>query len=157
MLKPQRNETQFSDILKYCNTTGVRGGIVSLVTAGSGAAYDQSQATVGYVANSSGCRPVGILLCDVVDNDLTRMHQNYLRNEVQVGGKVSIAKKGRFVTSNIIGTPAVGDAAHLTSSGNIMPVTIANSVTVNRVANPYVGTFDSILDEDGFAAVNVDL
>lgn len=139
------------------NTVAVRGGIACIVSAGSGSALDQSAAQVGYIANSSGQQPVGLLLNDVVNLDMTRQHINWHHNEVQVGGKVTLCKKGFLVTNFIAGTPAFGDFAHLASSGFVMNVSVANSVTVNRIANPKVGVFHSTLDEDGYAKIYIDL
>ncbi len=53
------------------------------------------------VTKSPGPNPrmsfVGVLLDDVVDIDLTRQHINWSQNEVQKGGKVSIATRGWLV------------------------------------------------------------
>jgi hypothetical protein len=129
---------------------------------GSGSALDQSVAYVGYAANSSGSAPVGILLEDMVSYDLTRQHINYYRDEVIIGGKLAIGKKGWWVTNNIIAgatSIAIGDRAVLSSSGNITNVSIANDLngTWNKALNPMVGRFESTLDEDGYAKVAPDL
>ena len=76
-----------SDIGYFMTSVATRGGIVSIVTTGSGAAMDQVEAEVGYVANPSGVQPVGVLMDDVVNLDLTRQHINWHKSEVQVNGK----------------------------------------------------------------------
>lgn len=154
-LKGDRYEFK-TDISYYMNEIATRGGIVSLSTGGSGAALDQSAAVVTYAANSSGVRPVGVLMGDVVNYDLTRQHINFQRDEVQLGGKVRILQKGWVVTNNIVGNPNAGDIATLTSSGNTLPTPLAQAGT-NVALRPPVGYYGSSKDEDGYAKLNVDL
>lgn len=154
-LKGDRYEFK-TDISYFMNDVATRGGIVSLVSVGSGAAMDQAAALVTYSASSTGVRPVGVLMGDVVNYDLTRQHINFHRDEIQVGGKVRILQKGYVVTNNIIGTPAVNDNAVLTSSGNVMPQALSAAGT-NLSLRPYVGWFGSVKDEDGYAKLNVEL
>lgn len=155
-LKGDRHEFD-TDVSFFLNEVATRGGILCFSTVGSGSALDQSAALVTYAANSSGNTPVGMLLDDMVNNDLTRQHQNYYKNEVQLGGKVTIGKKGWWVTNLITGTPAAGDHAHVSSSGTIVPVTAVNSVLYNRSNQPRVGKFLSAKDEDGYAKVQIEL
>ena len=157
-LKGSRYEL-YTDIQNFMASTAERGGIAVVSTVGSGATLDQSAQLVTYAANSSGQSPRGILLNDMVNIDQTRQHINWHRDEVNLGGKVTLGRKGFWVTNMIVGTPTKGDIAVLTSSGYIMPVTNANvnNGTWNKANNPYVGRFDSILDEDGFAQVNIEL
>lgn len=161
-LKGQRHEF-YTDISFFMNQVAVRGGIATFVTVGSGAAMDQASASVQYAAASSGAVPIGMLMNDVVNYDLTRQHINFQRDEVQIGNKVRLLKKGFVTTNNIIGTPAGGEEAVLTSSGNLMPLQTYNAVGANYVAsinyalNPRVGRFTSSKDEDGFAKVEVQL
>ena len=68
-LKSDRNELQ-TDISFFMNETATRGGVVSISTGGSGAAMDQGAALVTLTA-ASGKAPIGILLNDVVNLDLT--------------------------------------------------------------------------------------
>ena len=125
-------------------------------TGGSGAAMDQGAALVTYTA-ASGKAPLGILLNDMVDLDLTRQHINQHKDEVQKGGKVTILRKGYVVTSNISCAtgPAAGEPAFITFSGNI-----ANSGTISDdsgTANTPIGIFLSSKDEDDYAKIEVDL
>jgi len=71
-LKSDRNEVQ-TDISFFMNEAATRGGVVSISAGGSGAAMDQGAALVTYTA-ASGKAPIGILLNDMVDLDLTRQH-----------------------------------------------------------------------------------
>ena len=85
----------------FMNEVAERGGVVTLSTAGSGAALDQSAALVTYAAAQSGQVPIGILLNDMVNIDQTRQHINFHKNEMQKGGKVTLLKKGTVVTNRI--------------------------------------------------------
>lgn len=139
-----------TDISFFMNETATRGGVVSLSTGGSGAAMDQSQALVTYAATPSGKMPVGILLNDMVNLDLTRQHLNQYKNEVQKGSKVTILRKGYVVTSNIQGTPAAGDSVYVAHSGNV-----ANSDVIG--GGSVIGRFLSSKDQDGYAKVEINL
>jgi hypothetical protein len=157
-LKGARYEA-FTDISYFMNEVATRGGIASVSTVGSGAALDQSAALVTYAANSSGANPRGMLLNDMVNLDLTRQHLNQHRDEVQVGGKVTLGVKGWWVTDAYVGTPAKNDYAVLTSSGKVTPLTKANydSNAWAKSVNALVGKFWGSPDEDGFVKLWVDL
>ena len=154
-LKSDRHELR-TDISFFMHEAATRGGVVSMSTGGSGAAMDQGAALVTYTA-ASGKAPLGILLNDMVDLDLTRQHINQHKDEVQKGGKVTILRKGYVVTSNISCAtgPAAGEPAFITFSGNI-----ANSGTISDdsgTANTPIGIFLSSKDEDDYAKIEVDL
>lgn len=157
-LKNNRHEF-LTDISHFMNEVATRGGIASISTVGSGAALDQSAALVTYQANTTGAIPRGLLLNDMVNLDLTRQHVNHHRDEVQMGGKVTLGVKGWWLTDLIVGTPAAGDYAILTSSGYVAPLTLANfnSNSWAKSTSPIVGKFWSKKDEDGFAKLFVDL
>lgn len=139
-----------SDISYFMNSVAERGGIVSLSgTGGSGAAMDQSANLVAEVANPSGSKPVGVLLQDVVNIDLTRQHLNHFKNEVQKGGKVAVLRQGYVVTNKIQGTPTAGSPAYVGHSG-LISATNVGSATV-------IGEFRSSKDQDGYAKVEVNL
>lgn len=151
-LKSDREELQ-TNISFFMNEAATRGGMVSLSTGGSGAAMDQSAALVTYAATSSGKAPIGILLQDMVNLDLTRQHINFQKNEVQKGGKVAVLRKGTVLTNNIQGTaPTAGAACFVAHSGNL-----AATDLVGQGTNPIVGTWLSSPDEDGYAKVEINL
>ena len=152
-LKADRHELDV-DISFFMDATATRGGCVSIVAVGAGAAMDQAKATVNYVAAANDVIPVGILLNDVVNLDLTRQHISFHKDEVQKGGKVSILKKGWVVTNMITGTPTAGALAYLddATAGNL---TIKGSVDDGEYV--HIGRFMSTLDEDGYAKVEVNL
>ena len=74
-LKGDRRELD-TDVRHFMDEVASRGGIATLSTAGSGAAMDSSVQLVTYAAANSGAVPVGLLLTDMVDLDLTRQHLN---------------------------------------------------------------------------------
>lgn len=148
-LKPDRYELQ-TDISFFMNEVAERGGVASMSTGGSGAAMDQSQALVSYSASASGKTPIGVLLNDMVNVDLTRYKLNKYKNEVQKGGKVTLLRKGYVVTNMIQGSPSAGDPAYSAHSGNFA----ATDVTGGGVK---LGSFLSSKDQDGYAKVEVNL
>ena len=154
-LKSDRNELQ-TDISFFMNEAATRGGVASVSTGGSGAAMDLGGALVTLTA-ASGKAPIGILLNDMVDIDLTRQHLNQHKDEVQKGGKVTLLRKGWVVTNSLscATAAAAGDVAYVQLDG-----TIANSGCVSDHtgrAGSSIGTFLSTVDEDGYAKVEINL
>lgn len=145
-LKPDRIE-HLTDISFFMNTTAERGGVVSFVSGGVGPAMDDADAIVEYAVANTGA-PAGVLLNDVVNLDLTRQHINWHRDEVQVGGKVTLLRVGQVTTDLIDGTPLAGDAAYVGPSGLIS--TASSGAT-------QIGTFLSSVDSDGYAKVSVNI
>ena len=153
-LKADRHELDV-EISFFCNVADLeRGGILVLDTVGSGAAMDQAGAKVKYAVATNALFPVGILLNDTVNLDLTRQHINWHKDEVQKGGKVSILKKGWVVTNLISGTPAAGLGAFV-SDDNAGYIGTQASVTDGKYIQ--IGRFMSTKDEDGYAKVEVNL
>ncbi len=151
-LKPDRREID-SDISYFMNHTAERGGVVCLVTAGSGGAMDQAAAAVGYSATSSGKRPVGYMTADMVDVDLSLYFLNREKDVVQKGGKVKLLTIG-MVNTNMIKsgvTIAAGDVAYLDVDGRV------TNVNTGAIASPRVGIFESIKDADGYAKIRFSL
>lgn len=155
-LKTDRSTLQ-TDISFFMNETATRGGIACVSTAGSGSAMDQGAALVTYAANPSGKVPVGLLLNDMVNIDLTRQHLNQHKDEVQKGGKVTLLQKGTVVTDDIIGTPTAGALAYLAHSGNIAASWIGTDQSDWTGSAKVVGRFLGTKDEDGYAKVFIDL
>jgi hypothetical protein len=144
-----------SQIDFFMNETAERGGIVSVSTAGSGAAMDQAQQLCTYAALASGVKPLGVLMCDVVNLDLIRQHENWHKEEVQQGGKVTIWNKGTVVTNRIYGTPTAGSPAYVGPSGLIAGAAYQTDHT--GAAGTPVGRFMSTKDEEGYAKVSINL
>ena len=155
-LKTDRSTLQ-TDISFFMNEAATRGGVAVISTGGSGASMDNGTALVTYAALPSGQVPMGVLVNDMVDIDLTRQHLNQHKDEVQKGGKVTLLAKGWVVTSNLEGTdPNAGDVAYLAHSGNLASSNIGGDSTISG-ARLVVGRFLSDVDEDGYAKVYVDL
>jgi hypothetical protein len=151
-LKADRIEL-LTDISFFMNTTAERGGVAGIAaagTAGSGVSMDDANAVVAYVAAVSGTRPLGVLLNDVVDLDLTRQHINWHKDEVQKGGKVTLLRVGQVTTDRLVAgiTPTAGTPAYVGASGLI------GTSSTNAVQ---VGTFLSGKDSDGYAKVSVNI
>lgn len=154
-LRPDRIHID-SQIDYFMNEVAERGGIVCVSTAGSGAAMDQASQLCTYAANPSGQATLGVLMCDVVNNDLTRQHENWHKEEVQIGGKVTIWSKCTVVTDRIYPgtTPAAGNRAFVAHSGYIAPSKVFSD---DSGQSAVVGKFLSTKDEDDFCKVSVNL
>jgi len=155
-LKADRYE-ESTDISFFYNAgTATRGGVACYEQVGaSGAAMDQGANLVSYQTATTSDVPVGILLNDVVNKDLTRTHLNQYKDEVQKGGKVTVLTRGWVVTSNIDGTPSAGNLAYASNSvaGNLS--TTADDATGS--GNLAIGRFMSKKDADGYCKVYVNL
>ena len=150
-----------SQIDFFMNETAERGKVAVFSTAGSGSAMDQAKqlATVTY-SSISGVKPLGVLMCDMVDIDLTRQHENWHKEEVVKGGKVTVWSKCTVVTDQIYPghTPTVGQTAYLAPSGYIGNALVQTDSDVEFTRfNATIGRFLSTKDEDGYAKVSVNL
>jgi len=145
-LKGDRHELD-TDISFFINETAEKGQFMSISTAGSGAAMDNSNAVVTAAAEASGAKFAGIILNDVVNIDQSRYHINWQKDEVQQGGKVTLLRKGFVITDQVTGTPTAGQDCYLADSGNC-------SATADGTA-PKIGQFLSTKDANGFAKVAV--
>ena len=152
-LKPERYFVA-DDISFFMNEVAERGGFVSLSTGGSGTAMDQGVAVCTYAATQSGKVPLGVLMQDMVNKDLTQTHLNFFKDEVQKGSKVDLWTQGTVVTNMIYPglTPIAGSGAYLGPSGLLQ-----TTVNGNLVATPKVGTFLTSKDADGYAKVRFSL
>ena len=150
-LKPDRIES-YTDISFFMNTTGERGGVVVHGTSGVGASMDDADAAVAYPAavSPSGTVPAGVLLNDVVNYDLTRQHINWHRDEVQVGRKVTLLRRGQVTTNMVVDgdSPVAGNDAYYDGTGLF---------TTDPTDSTKVGKFLSGLDVDGYVKVDVNI
>ena len=156
-LKADRHEQTTDISFFYTAGTATRGGVAMLDAAlASGAAMDQGVNQVKYMQATATSVPVGILLNDVVDKDLTRTHLNWFKDEVQKGGKVTVMTEGWVVTNmidNVTITPGQVAYASATTAGNLTNV----AATATASGNLAVGRFMSAKDTDGYAKVWVNL
>lgn len=147
-LRPDRVE-HLTDLSYFMNATAERGILVVHSAGGSGAAMDDSSATVA-VPTAYTDQPAGLLLNDVVNLDLTRQHINFHQDEVQQGGKVLLLRRGTVVTDQISGTPVIGEQAHFALDGRL--TTASEESTSDQV-----GRWLSTLDPDGYAKVEINI
>ena len=176
-LRGDRNYTDGTDISFFCNEVAEKGEVMVFSTVGSGAAMDDPTAVVtSPSADPSGEQVAGILLNDVVNLDLTRQHINWHKDEVQLGGKVTLLRRGVIVTNMIESgvDPTNGSPAYFMGGGiSATDATVKGRVTTTQVSdfgtaavhsnsdimapNYRVGTFLSKKDSDGYAKVQVNL
>ena len=152
-LKADRYEESTDISFFYNEGTATRGGAVVLDAAvASGAAMDQGGNKVKY--GTAGV-PVGILLNDVVDKDLTRTHLNQYKDEVQKGGKVTVLTRGWVLTNMIEDSidPVAGEIAYVSAAeaGDLTNVAPGSSGSLA------VGRWMSQKDADGYAKLYVNL
>jgi len=155
-LKADR-DVRATDIGYYYTGTATRGVVVcfSGVSTGSGINLDGNTNTCHIPASPSGEVALGLLLEDVVSDDLTTMPRNYHKAEQQSGEKVPLMRKGWVVTNMIIEVPAtVGATAYLGQSGYV--TNVATDMN-NAGTNSTVGKFMSKVDESNYCRVEIDL
>lgn len=155
-LKADRH-VETTDISFFYNAgTASRGGVAIYDgnQLASGAAMDQGENLVKYATATDSDIPVGILLNDVVNKDLTRTHLNEHKDEVQKGGKVTIMTRGTVVTNMITGTPTPGALAYASTTGTIGVSAGSNSTASGNLC---VGRWMSRKDADGYAKLHVNL
>ncbi len=161
-LKADRHELETDISFFYNAGTATRGGIVVLDTVGSGAAMDHAAAKVKYqtatYGNYADAVPVGLLLNDVVNLDLTRQHINWHKDEVQKGGKVTLLRKGWVVTNSVDSATGItaGQTAYA-SSGTAGNLTAKAPSADDERERLVVGRFLSKADEDGYVKVAINL
>ena len=160
-LKPDRNIIE-TDISYFMSQVAERGGVVCLATGATlpeGASMDNSANAVEYATNSSGRVPVGLLLTDVVNIDQSRQHLNQYKNEVQIGDKVTVLRKGWVVTNRI----PVGQASGIALASMPAVAYLGNSGFLYSAAGvaasgfPVVGRFLTMAGSDQYAKVAVDV
>lgn len=151
-LKPGRSYTfNDDDISFFMNTTGDPGFFVIHDTSltGSGEALDDANQVVKLPGTASGSRPAGLLITKVVNLDLTRQHVNWHKDEMNIGGKVTIARRGWFLTNAVSGAPTAGQPAYYNDGGELTPTAVAGVSQVGR--------FLSAKDVDGYAKVEINI
>ena len=149
-LKPDRQEV-YSDIRYFMNETGERGCIVIADTSVSGLGGLDDAGSVVKKPTDSGGAPIGMLMNDVVNVDLSRYRLNEQKDEVQMGSKVDVMRRGGARTNMIPAgiNPINGSGAYYTTGGLL--------TTTNNGGNSLVGRWASSKDEDGFAYVEINL
>ncbi len=149
-LKPDRiSVLGNTDVSYFMNEVAERGIVVIHDTSGSGAAMDDPNAVVIIPTGSLGSC-AGLLLNDVVNLDLTRQHINWHKDEIQLGGKVTLMRQGQVTTDQIVtgDAPVAGDDLHFNANGEL---------SVLSVGSEKIGKFLSSIDADGFAKIEVNI
>ena len=150
-LKPDRIESH-TDISFFMNAVAERGVVVVAATGATnvGASMDDAGALAEVAATPSGRLPLGILLNDVKDYDLTKQHINWYKDEVQKGGKVTLLRQGQVTTDAIASvSPKAGETAYVSTDGKI-----SNADSGGASA---IGQFLSAKDTDGYAKVDINI
>lgn len=161
-LKPDRLYNPADIVTNYSMyETGTRGGIVCQSTGfyPVGAGNDSSEQRCYYVnANPSGFKPVGLLINDVVNKDLTQTHLNFHKDEVQIGEKVVVAKHGEFVTNRIGVGQASGVSLTLPATAYVGPSGFLYTAAGYASSGwPVVGRFLTYVDTANFARFEVEI
>jgi hypothetical protein len=149
-LKPDRFTVE-QEIAYFCNDVVNRGVVLAFGSSGSGVALDQTQAIASLPGTGvAALRPLGVLMNDMVNIDQTKYHLNFYQDQMPVGGKCTLLKKGWVVTDQVASgiTPVAGDPAYLAAFGQITNV---------GGTGAQVGRFLSAKDERGFAKLEVNL
>ena len=149
-LRPDRNELQ-TDLSFFMNEVAERGIVLVHESQGSGAAMDDSAASVSIPGGGDLAKhPAGLLLNDVVDLDLTRQHINFAKDEMQKGGKCLLLRRGFVVTNMISGAITLGELAYFGTNGELTSATAYSGSTA-------VGRWLSKKDADGYAKVDINI
>jgi hypothetical protein len=135
------------DVQHYMNEVAAAGIVVIYNTPG-GDSYDNVDSTVSVPTGTAGV-PAGVLMAPVVDHDWTRTRQIWVKDEVPVGGKVPLLKRGVVHTNmlNTGDTPQAGSPAYFKAGG--LFTTAAGSLQV--------GEFKGPADSDGYVLVEINL
>lgn len=149
----KRNEIE-TDITSKCTTAADAGVGLVVITSGSGATIGDQSSDVGLVSNPSGYKFAGLLLHEVANINESLFHRNWNKEQMLVGERCTLGKKGQWSTDKITGSPTRGDTAYLTSNGNFTPTV---SATGGLVATPKAGQFRGTKDQNGFAEIDFNL
>ena len=90
----------------------------------------------------------------LLTKNLTRTHLNQYKDEVQLGGKVTVLTRGWVVTNKVTGTPSAGDLAYASETSGEISTVAADAEASGNLA---LGRFMSAKDADGYAKVYVNL
>jgi hypothetical protein len=151
-LKPDRIES-YTDISYFMNTVAERGGVAVHLSTGAGVSMDDANAVVIYPTGvNAGTKPAGLLLNDVVNLDLTRQHINWYKDEVQLGGKVTLLRQGQVTTDMVSSAsgvnPTAGADAYYDPSGHL---------TTSSTDSVKIGRFLSSKDSDGYVKIDINI
>ena len=170
-----------TDISFFYNSTAEKGEVLVFSTAGSGAAMDDANAVITRPsATNSGERFAGIILNDMVNKDLTQTHLNVYKDEMQQGGKATLAQAPAILVTDMLksgDSPSVGDPLYFTlythnatdetnrgvltttapDDSGVTPADVATA-KANLAASKYtyqVATAISVVDADNYLKIQM--
>ena len=124
----------------FCNQVAEKGTVMGFKKA-------TSQYAEACFWNESKGNPIGILLSDVVNVDLTKNHINHYKGEVQIGSKVQILTEGKIVWH-------LGKGLRLPFGQPIYVDPTTNKLTW-KCLSKQVGKLSSPQDKDGWCLIEV--
>lgn len=143
-LSPLDQALNRTNLRFFCDDVVAKGSVVELADMHPGVSGETFPVVrPGY---HSG-QPMGVILNDVVNKDLTRCHLNWNSGEVQVGGKVSICQEGWLTIGSFDNHVKAGSIIYYDKEG--LPTT--------RDTGRSIGRAMSSSDADGFVQVRVQL
>jgi hypothetical protein len=128
----------------FCDCPAERGTVVELIKFESD--MQGGQYSVVRPGSHSG-QPIGIIMNDVVQIDLRHHHINHHKDEVQVGGKVTILQDGWIVAGSFDKPVQPGEQIYYNTAGRL---------TTEPTGKP-IGIAMSSSDADGFVKVKINL
>lgn len=148
-----RNEIE-TDITNKSTTVASPGVGLCFTASGSGVTIGDSSSSVGQVANPSGQQFAGLLLHEIASINEALFHRNWNKEQMLVGERCTLGKKGQWYTDQVTGTPAKGNTAYLTTNGQFTPTV---SATGGLAATPKCGQFLGSKDANGFVGIDFNL
>jgi hypothetical protein len=150
-LKPYRSYGRAAGSITkwFMNEVAEAGIIVVVDEAGTGSGLPGDSQNVALVPTSISGVPLGVLMTDVVDLDVSKfphLARNH-RSETTVCNPVEVMAEG-VVHTNMLAdsiTPSPGDPAHYGAGG--LFTTATDSVQVGR--------FEGVVQDDGYAVIKV--
>lgn len=167
-LRPDIKISQ-DEISYFMNYVAERGGVVCATgSSASGVGIDDAGMQVCYDGAPSGKTPVGLLLDDVVNYDLSKQPRNGYKSEAQLGEKVCLLRKGWVVTNFLATGHGTGILPHklfLLPGGrfsergeiNAGPTGAYEISGYAASGYPVIGQLMTRPDANGFAKVWIDL
>lgn len=147
-LKPNRIITPEGSRIKFFMNETSEAGVVVIYDTDGGDGFDNADSAVVLPTGTNGV-PAGVLMCDVVDVDLSRYHGNWHKDEVQLGNKVHTIRSGFIKTDQLNSgdEPVAGTAAYYKADG----------VFTTGTGSTRVGTFQGPPDSEGYVEVEINI
>lgn len=160
-LKPHQSYNGITTIAYFATGVMARGGVCSATSSTTnssgvqGASLDFYGRQAGYTNSPSGCKPLGLLVVDTVDIDVSRQQLNQYKSETLIGSKVTLYKSGEFQT-NMIG-PAQASGIAMPTDAYLGPSGLLYSTNYAASGWNKVGRFLTNIDADSYATVDINI